>query len=456
MENCYSVINPYTLLEIEKSFYTSTLALNESVALLQSGKKKSRKISPYERFVILENLAKSLETNKQNLATLITEEMGKTITESLLEIDRAVNTVRFSAQEALRLTGEVMYSDVVSPRRHKKAMIEYVPIGIVLAITPFNFPINLAVHKIAPAFASGNVILFKPNPQNIRSATLLAKLCYDSGMREEYLQLINPQISDLSALIQSDAINCINFTGGPLTAKNIALHAGIKKLLLELGGNDPLIVMNDADLENATTVAIQQRFGTAGQRCTACKKIFLHHNIYQDFKLLLLEKVKQLVMGDPKNPETFIGPVVSNAAANEIMKRIQLSLQSGATLLFGNQRQGNIITPTILENVAQNSILLTDETFGPVMPLLKFHELSEVIADISNSRYGLQAGVFTQNLATIQLLHEELEVGSLIVNDGPGFRAEHFPFGGVKESGLGREGISFAMKEMSVIKSLVF
>ncbi len=214
--------------------------------------------------------------------------------------------------------------------------------------------------------------------------------------------------------------------------------------------------MDDAEVELAAKTAINQRFGTAGQRCTACKKIFLHESIYEQFKQILIQETTKLVIGNPEKKETFIGPVVNSRAADEIMRRIQDAISKGAKVLSGNKRDGNIIHPTILENVNAQCDLVKDETFGPVMPLMKFKSLNEVIETLQSSQFGLQAGVFTNNLATIKLLFKELEVGALAVNDGPGFRAEHFPFGGMKDSGLGREGVSYAIKEMSVIKTLIF
>jgi acyl-CoA reductase-like NAD-dependent aldehyde dehydrogenase len=451
----FDVINPYTQ-EIYKSFnFSSSEEVDESVDLLKVGLKKYRSYSKHERASILTCLAGLVNSHKDELANLITLEMGKTISDSLIEIDRSANTVLCAADTIRTMTDEVLDSDAYPPKRDKIAIVKRKPIGIVLAITPFNFPINLSVHKIAPAFAAGNTILFKPGPQNYFSAKRLVELCYEAGIPEECLQLCCPDIPVLSELIKSDNIQCISFTGGTQTADAIAKNAGFKKLLFELGGNDPLIVMPDADLDLASTVAINQRFGTAGQRCTASKRVFVHDKVYTKFKTLLLAKSEKIISGDPLKEDTFIGPLVNKSAADKVEKRIHSAVTNGATLLRGGTRVGNIIEPTILENVKLDDELICDETFGPVIPLIKFSDLNTLIEIINSTPFGLQSGVFTNDLTVIKKLYEELDVGALVVNDGPGFRAEHFPFGGVKKSGLGREGVKYAIDEMSTLKTLI-
>lgn len=452
----YQVINPFNQKMIGEYEWTSKEQAFNSLNKVIKGKHATRKLTPHERSTILAKLAELMKQNQKEVATQITLEMGKTIGDSLVEMERATNTVICAAEEARRINGEVLNSDSYLPKRNKRGMTEHFPLGVILCITPFNFPINLSVHKIAPAFAAGNTILFKPGPQNIKSASMLVDLCYQAGMTEEMIQLINPEIPVMSELIKHPEVQCINFTGGIVAAKAIASQAGYKKLLFELGGNDPLIVMPDADVLLAVKTAINQRFGTAGQRCTACKKLFIQEKVYDQFKTLLVEETSKLKIGDPLDPNIFIGPVVNEKAAVDIEKRIQEAINLGANLLAGGKREGCIIYPTILENVSESCELIQDETFGPVMPLKKFGHIDEVIKLINGSRFGLQSGVFTNDLSVVKKLFDELEVGALAVNDGPGFRAEHFPFGGVKESGIGREGVRYAIMEMSYIKTLIF
>jgi acyl-CoA reductase-like NAD-dependent aldehyde dehydrogenase len=456
MNENFEIINPYTLKPIGSFKYTTHEEAFKSLEEVYNARFSMKNLTPFERAEILNNLAQILKEKKSLFAKQITNEMGKTINDSLVEMDRAYNTILSSSIEARKLQGEVLNSDSYPPKRNRLGITVREPIGVVLAITPFNFPINLAVHKIGPAFAAGNTILFKPGPQNYLSGKMLYDACIEAGFPKNSIRMILPDIPVMNELISDSRIACINLTGGIATAKAISAKAGYKKLIFELGGNDPLIVCEDADIELAVKTAILHRFGTAGQRCTACKKLFIHEKIYNTFKTKLVEETKKLKIGDPLNLETFIGPVVHEKAAKEVEQRIQDAIKMGANLLFGGKRHQNIIEPTILENVPTNCDLIKEETFGPVLPLISFSNIDEVITQINESQFGLQAGVFTQNLNTIKYLFQKLEVGALAVNDGPGFRAEHFPFGGVKQSGIGREGVQYAIEEMTTIKTLIF
>jgi acyl-CoA reductase-like NAD-dependent aldehyde dehydrogenase len=452
----YQLINPFSMEVIKELTYSTKDEAFAALALLEKGRAIQKKFAPFERAQILSNLADLMKRDREKMATQITQEMGKTISDSLVEMDRAITTITLSAQESIRINGEVLNSDAFAPRREKRGMVEHFPLGIVFAITPFNFPINLSVHKIGPAFAAGNCILFKPGPQNYLSGKMLTDLCHEAGMPKEIFQMVNPDVPVMSELTKHPSINCISFTGGVVAAKAISQNAGLKKLLFELGGNDPLIVMPDGDISLAVKTAINQRFATAGQRCTASKKLFIHTSIYDSFKEKILEETKKLIIGNPMDPKTFVGPVVNAKAADEIMRRLDQAVQMGAKILTGHKREGNIIHPTVIENLVSHCDLIKEETFGPVIPLLKFNTIEDVIEELKNSAFGLQAGVFTNDLRTIKRLYEELEVGALAVNDGPGFRAEHFPFGGMKESGMGREGVAYAIREMSALKTLIF
>ncbi|WP_295803538.1 aldehyde dehydrogenase family protein [uncultured Microbulbifer sp.] len=451
----YQIINPYNGELIEEYDFHTREQVAETIELLVGGRKVQLATPAFERSNILLKLAQLMLERKEDLARLITEETGKTISDSRVEIDRAYNTALSSAMEARAINGEALDSDAFPPRREKIGVVLWKPLGTVLCITPFNFPINIAVHKIGPAFAAGNTILFKPGPQNKRSAELLVELCYAAGMDRSVLQMLIPDIEATSYAVKHPQIHAINFTGGTAAANAIAANAGYKKMLFELGGNDPLIVMPDADLDAAVTATINQRFATAGQRCTAAKRLFVHSEVFDAFAEKLVTATDKLKVGDPTHDDTFVGPLIHTAAADEVEGRITSAVNKGARVLFGHKREGNILWPTILDNVADDAEIVAEETFGPVVPLRKFDDEAELVALINSSPFGLQAGVFTQNLALAKRLYNQLEVGLLAVNDGPGFRAEHFPFGGVKESGVGREGVSYAIREMSYQKTLV-
>jgi acyl-CoA reductase-like NAD-dependent aldehyde dehydrogenase len=455
MTTTYSLRNPYDNSPIGDYTYTSWTDLEHSLALLQRGQRAQRQTPACERARVLGRLAELLRENAETLAALITRETGKTISDARVELSRAVNAAVASSEEARQISGEALDSDAYAPMGGRIGIVCWRPLGTILCITPFNFPVNIAVHKIGPAYAAGNAILFKPGPQNTASAQFLTQLCYQAGMPENVLQLCVPALSDLDRLNAHPAVDAINFTGGTAAAEAIAAAAGYKKLLLELGGNDPLIVMDDADLEAAVKAAINHRFATAGQRCTAAKRLFVHSAVYDQFRDLLVARSCELRVGDPMREDTFVGPVIHQQAADAIRDRVQAAIDGGATVALGHRYEGAFVWPTILENVHPDSEIMREETFGPVLPLYRFTEVDEIIPIINNTAYGLQGGVFSNNLAVIRRLFEELELGTLAANDGPGFRTEHFPFGGVKASGVGREGIKYAIREMSYTKTLV-
>lgn len=451
----YTVTNPWNNETLGEYVYASESDIAQAMTTLKRGEAIQRRLAAHERADILRRLADLLRENQEELAALVTKEIGKTISDARVELDRAINTAIASAEEARQISGEALDSDAYPPTRGRIGVVMWRPLGTVLCITPFNFPLNIAMHKLGPAFAAGNAVLFKPGPQNTASAQRLVELCYAAGMPKETLQLCIPDVPAMAKLVAHPQVKAINFTGGTAAARAISAAAGFKKLLLELGGNDPLIVMPDADIDAAVAAAINQRFATAGQRCTAVKRVFVHRDVYAQFRDALLSKTEALEVGDPTREATFVGPVINARAAGDIMARIDDALAQGAHLVCGHRREENLLWPTVIEQVPDDAALVVEETFGPVLPLRSFEDLDEVIDVVNRSPYGLQAGVFTQDLSTIRHLFEVLEVGLLASNDGPGFRAEHFPFGGVKDSGVGREGVKYAIREMSYQKTLI-
>lgn len=452
----YQVIHPYN----NKILYHYNFApwddVSKQLNILQLGKKEQKSLCAFERADILNKLAEILRVKKEDFAQIIMQETGKTITETRGEVDRAVNAALACSLEARKISGEVLETDAYANLGGRMGMVCHKPIGTVLAITPFNFPLNIAVHKIGPAFAAGNVIYFKPSEQNYKMGDMFIEACYAAGMSPNILQWGIMDIPDLQKMIRDTHIDCINFTGGTKAADAISEISGYKKLLLELGGNDPLIVFPDGDIDKAVQTVIMQRITTAGQRCIAPKRIFLHDAIFDIFKEKLIQKVEALEIGDPAKETSFMGPLISSKAADHVMDSILRAKEEGAVILTGAKREGNIVFPTILENISDDSFIHSHEIFGPVMPLIRFETVDNLVHNINKSPYGLQAGLFTNDIHLIKKLFEEIETGTVAVNDGPSFRAEHFPFGGVKQSGTGREGISYAIREMSILKTLVF
>ncbi|GAB3481489.1 sulfoacetaldehyde dehydrogenase SafD [Marinomonas epiphytica] len=455
MSQTYTLTNPFNNEDIGTYEFTSWATIEEKLATLKAGQKIQAKTAAFERANVLLKLSELLKEHSEEFAQLITKETGKTISDSRVEMMRAINATIACSEEARQISGEALDSDAYANMGKKMGIVCWRPLGTIFCITPFNFPINIAIHKIGPAYAAGNSVLFKPSPQNTESSLLLVKLCYEAGFSKEILQYCMPELKDLDQLNAHPSVNAINFTGGTAAANAIAAAAGYKKLLLELGGNDPLIIMDDADIQAAVKAAINQRFATAGQRCTAAKRLFVHEAVYEAFRDLLVAESQKLIVGDPTKEDTFIGPVIHQGAANQIREFIEDAINKGATVTMGNQYDGAFVYPTILENVSPDCELMAEEAFGPVMPLYKFSNVDDIVPIINNTAYGLQGGIFTNNLALVKRLFEELDVGTLATNDGPGFRTEHFPFGGVKESGLGREGIKYAIREMSFTKTLV-
>lgn len=433
-------------------------SLNALEKLNTEGLVFQNKLTSFERSQILLNLSDLLKSNKEKLAIKITEETGKVICESRAEVERAILTSRIASEEAKRIVGESRLTNSFNLGEQKISITQRRPYGVVMCITPFNFPLNLALHKIAPAFASGNTILFKPSDHAFGVAKKLVELCYDAGISESALQLICPDIESLNSIVRDDRIKVISFTGGTKTANKIASLAGRKKLLLELGGNDAMAIFPNTDLNKAAREAVNGRFGTCGQKCIANKRVFIHEDCYDEFKAYLLEYASDFNYNFPDNPlseSAKLGPLITEEMAKKVEFLVERAKSNGANILLGGKRHNAFFEATILENVLDSEEILREETFGPVLGLSKFSQEEELIQRINQSPYGLQAGVYTNNIEQAKRLFDKVEVGTLYINNGPANRDEFLPFGGVKDSGFGREGVKYAMEEMSFIKQLI-
>jgi acyl-CoA reductase-like NAD-dependent aldehyde dehydrogenase len=415
----------------------------------------TRKQTPYERYQLLSNLCDEIANHAQEFAELITRETGKIIRDSELEISRAISTTRYAAEEAKRIHGEILPCDIIAGNTGKTAYIERRPIGVIAAITPFNFPINTVMHKLAPAIATGNTLVLKPSPKAPLSAELLRKVLQKAGLKEGHVEIIHGDRETGEALVSHPDVRMVTFTGGVAAGRSITQLAGLKKITLELGGNDPLVVMADGDLHAAAQTAIDQGLGTCGQRCTAVKRVFVQRPVMEDFRKILLEKTAALIVGDPMDPATDLGPMITEAAAMDIEKRVDEALAEGARLLARGQRDKAVLPAIIMDQIPPQARLINEETFGPVLPLIEFDEAEDCISVINSTEFGLQAGVYTDSLRMAKLFRDELDVGAVIINGGPGFRVDSLPFGGVKNSGLGREGVVAAIREMSEEKAFI-
>lgn len=404
--------------------------------------------TPHMRRALLNRLADLVARDAEAMAQTICAEMGKTITEARNEIRRAQNTLHLSGDAATFLDGEVLSCAIVSGGVDRQAVVTHVPVGVVAAITPFNYPVNLLCHKLGPAIAVGNAVVAKPSPKAPLAADHLVRLTAEAGFPADLVQVVHGGADTALALARAP-IDLLSFTGGPEAGLALKRASGLVRCLMELGGNDPLFVLPDADLDLAADTAIAHRYEIAGQSCAAVKKLYVHAAIADRFTEILLDRVARHGFGDPALPDTRMGPVIDDAAADMVLHRLAQAQAEGARLLAGGGRDGTLIAPTVVSGVHPDMALVAQETFGPVLALRGFSDLDAVMAEVNASDFGLQAGVFTNDHAAIRKLSRGLQVGGLMVNEGPDFRAEHVPFGGVKSSGLGREGVRIALREMS-------
>ncbi|AWI35479.1 aldehyde dehydrogenase (NAD) family protein [Bacillus safensis FO-36b] len=449
------IINPYSGERIGTSYLASSEDIEQALSSAQQAKKQIAEISAIERSKLLTKAATLLEEQKDHFAKLISLELGKPLKNTRDEVSRSIETLAQSAEEANRLIGETIPGNVSSRGQGAMAMTFKVPVGVVLAITPFNAPLNLICHKVGPAFAGGNVIILKPAPQTSAVATAFAKLLLEAGFPEAGLQLVIGGVEAGKQLVTDERTNLISFTGGAAGGEHITTSAGLKKVLLELGGNGATIVHHDADIEQAASMCAKTGFSNSGQSCISVQRIYVHQEMMPSFTEVLKQKVEQLVVGDPLSSESDIGCMVDVQAAQRVEAWIQEAESMGAHLLCGGKRNGASITPAILLNPPKQAKVVCEEVFGPVVSILPYEELEEAIKEANDSRYGLQAGIFTNQLDVALHAAKELETGGVVINGTSNFRLDHWPYGGIKRSGLGREGPRFAIEEMTETKMVV-
>ncbi|MCO6177108.1 aldehyde dehydrogenase family protein [Ciceribacter sp. RN22] len=414
-----------------------------------------RRSTPALRRSLLNALAAEIAADAEELARIISSEMGKTIREARNEVRRAQNTLKLSGDAATFLDGEALHCAIVEGGADRLATITYEPVGVAAAITPFNYPLNLLCHKLGPAIAAGNAVVAKPSPKAPLAAERLCALAEKAGWPRNLFQVVHGG-ADAALSLARSPINLLSFTGGPAAGLALKNASGLVRCLMELGGNDPLFVMPDADLDKAVATTIGHRFEIAGQSCAAVKKLYLHRDIERAFTEKLLAEVDAVEFGDPSLDDTDMGPLIDAAAARNVQERIDATIASKrGKLLTGGNHAGALFAPTVISEITADAPVIAEETFGPVIAIRTFNEAAEAIAEVNAGEYGLQAGVFTNDHAVIRQFSRDLVVGGVMINEGPDFRAEHVPFGGVKRSGLGREGVRIALREMSEPKVVI-
>jgi aldehyde dehydrogenase (NAD+) len=396
-----------------------------------------------------------LAARAEEFAQLIRWEAGLCLRETRYEVGRAQDVLQFSAMEALRDDGQIFSCDLTPHGKQRKIFTLREPLRLVAAITPFNHPLNQVVHKLGPAVAAGAPVILKPSEKTPLTAVRFAELLYEAGLPGSMLSvLMGPVDGIVRPLIKDPRVELVSFTGSVSVGKEIAETAGYKKLCLELGGNSPLIVLKDADLELAVNLAVQGCFRNSGQRCTAVKRLLVQQDILEPFTEAFVEQTKSFTCGDPSLDETFIGTVIDEAAAEYLESVVQEAVSAGAKVLYGGERQGAQLTPTVISNVPRDARMVVHESFGPLAPVMAVADLPDAIQLANSTAYGLSAGIVTRDMEAATRAVRELHTGTVNVNEVPGYRIECSPFGGIKDSGLGvKEGVIEAMKWMSYTKT---
>jgi phosphonoacetaldehyde dehydrogenase len=414
------------------------------------------KLTRYERATIMEKAGALLRGRVEDASNLITRESGLSRKDSIYEVGRVCDVFHFAAIEALRDDGQAYSCDLTPHGKNRRVYTRRDPLlGVISAITPFNHPMNQVAHKVAPSIATNNRMVLKPSEKTPLSAYYLAELLYEAGLPREMFQVVTGDPREIAdELIANEHVDLVTFTGGVAVGKYIAGKAGYRRIVLELGGNDPLIVMEDADIDEASTLAAQGSYKNSGQRCTAVKRMLVHEAVADRFVEQLVAKTRAWTYGDPMDPKVEMGTVIDEPAAKLFESRVKEAVSHGAKLLVGNERQGALYSPTVIDRVDPKMTVVMQETFGPVSPVIRFGNIDEAIAISNGTAYGLSSAVCTNRLDYINRFVSDLHVGTVNVREVPGYRLELTPFGGIKDSGLGyKEGVQEAMKSFTNVKT---
>jgi putative phosphonoacetaldehyde dehydrogenase len=427
----------------------------DTEAAIQAALSHRPTLTRYQRSMILEKTRQLLEERREEFAQIITAEAGLCLRETRYETGRASDVLRFAAMEALRDDGQIFSCDISAQGKARKIFTLREPLALIAAITPFNHPLNQVAHKVAPAVAVGAPVILKPATATPLTAIRFVELMYEAGLPPQMLSvLLGPTDEVADLLVRDPRVELVTFTGGETVGKKIAQNAGYKKLVLELGGNDPLIILDDADLDLAVTLAAEGAFRNSGQRCTAVKRILVEQGILKEFTERFVEKAREYKCGDPTDPETRVGTVINEAAARHLESVVKKAVSAGAKVLLGGERKGALLAPTVIADVPRDAEMVVCESFGPLAPILAVRDLDDAVEVANSTAYGLSSGVVTTNLNRAIEIVKRLKTGTVNVNEVPGYRLESSPFGGVKDSGLGiKEGVIEAMKCMTTVKT---
>ncbi|WP_425415444.1 aldehyde dehydrogenase family protein [Peribacillus loiseleuriae] len=449
--------SPYTgevLAEIPMATEEET---DQAIDAAQKAAKVMAKMPAHQRAKVLETLAQLLEKRREEAAQIISMESAKPITTAKGEVDRTIETYKFAAEEAKRIHGETLSMDAARGGENRLAYTVREPIGVIGAITPFNFPMNLVAHKVGPAIAAGNTIVLKPASQTPLSSLFIAELLQEAGLPKGALNVVTGGgrvVGD--KLVTDSRVNMITFTGSPAVGIGISNKAGLKRVTLELGSNAAVIIDKGVDIDKIISRCVMGAFSNQGQVCISLQRIYAHEEIYDRFVEKFIEATKLLKVGDPLNPETDVSALISQNDVERTLNWIEEAKQDGAAIATGGIREGNILHPTVILDADSHLKVSCQEVFAPIVLINKIQTVEEAINLVNDSKYGLQAGIYTDNVHTALDAAENLQVGGVMINDIPTFRVDNMPYGGVKESGTGREGLKYAVEDMTEMKLIVW
>ena len=432
-----------------------TKAIEDGIAGCVAAAEPFAEMRPYERQQVLNHCVARFTERFDELAMSLCIEAGKPIKDSRGEVSRLIDTFRIAAEETVRITGEVMNLEISERAKGYRGMWKRVPIGPCSFISPFNFPLNLAAHKVAPALAVGCPFVLKPASRTPLGALIIGEILAETDLPEGTFSILPCSRDGADLFTTDERLKLLSFTGSPGVGWALKAKAGKKKVVLELGGNAACVVDHDTDIAEAVERIVIGAFYQSGQSCIGVQRILVHSKIYDAFRDALVERSKALIAGDPKNEDTFIGPMISEKEATRLHSWVEEAVAAGGTLLCGGNREGAMLEATLLENVSKEQTICTQEAFGPVAVLSPFDDFEAALDEVNDSTFGLQAGIFTRDIHKAYRAWDKLDVGGVVIGDIPSWRVDNMPYGGVKDSGLGREGISFAIEDMTEIRNLV-
>jgi acyl-CoA reductase-like NAD-dependent aldehyde dehydrogenase len=447
---------PYTGETVGRVCLAGSADIEDALESAESGFSVTRRLPAHRRSAILHALADRIRKRATDLAETIVLEAGKTRALAEGEVLRAIQTIEASAEEARRIDGTILPLDWNPAGEGRIGCIQRFPLGPVLAITPFNFPLNIVCHKIGPAIAAGDSIILKPASATPISALMIGEMVLDAGFPPEAINVVPCRSELAERMVQDDRIACLSFTGSPDVGWRLRSIAGRKRVGLELGGNAAVIVHSDADLPFAVGRIVAGGFSNAGQACISVQRVYIHRPIFEETLALLVDRVRALTVGDPREPGIDVGPMISEEAARAASAKVQDAIAKGARAAAGGTRDGPLFSPTVLLDTTPEMEVNRTEIFAPVVTVTPYETFEEALALVNDSEYGLQAGLFTHDARLIARAFAELRVGGLVVNDASTFRMDHAPYGGVKGSGIGREGPKYAIEEMTEGRMMVF